>query len=195
MSKTDKTDPAWLQEYLYGRVKHDHRSGVCLEETFEAARPSSGPWRAGRHHWRNCPKREVIAIDCPCDNTCWHWVRAQAQQILVRGPWGWERRPVNCPPHRHERVVVHTDVPCVFCDNKLAVPTCTRDIPMGYIAKVRRLYGDGPDREFRNKWEAAARRAARDTLRCAARDYNTNGDTDVEPEPVRHRHAAHWAWW
>jgi hypothetical protein len=72
--------------------------------------------------------------------------------------------------------------------------TCRVWCRLGYEVAVCVVYGSPPPQDFRAVWERSARRDKRDTLRAAAREYNTHHDTDAEPLPVRHRHTArrHW---
>ncbi len=39
------------------------------------------------------------------------------------------------------------------------------------------------------------RRQERDACRAAMRDWNANGDTEFEPEPIQARNSARWLWW
>lgn len=57
-----------------------------------------------------------------------------------------------------------------------------------------RFCDTGPDKDACRKHEKAARQKARVQLRAAVRDYNGNGETDISPEPYRHRHQAAWDW-
>src|SRR3990167_2289011 len=43
-------------------------------------------------------------------------------------------------------------------------------------------------------WEKPARAQTRITLRTSMREYNSYGETNIEPEPHRHRHQALF-WW
>lgn len=67
------------------------------------------------------------------------------------------------------------------CDIDSVNGLCSRRSPYRYHCEVtaadRRLAYYGPERAY-----------ARVMLSNAVRDYNTHGDTDIEPEPIRHRH-------
>lgn len=50
MSKTDKTRPGWVKAFFDAPIHHDHRKGVCREETFEDAQ--AWATRRPRYNWR-----------------------------------------------------------------------------------------------------------------------------------------------
>lgn len=53
-----------------------------------------------------------------------------------------------------------------------------------------------PPRWFnRHVWYGPQRRQERTILGEAKKDYNANGDTDIEMANVNHRHNGYWLWW
>lgn len=205
MSRTDKTDPGWLQEHRYGIVEHDHcRGGECRVETLAQARASAA--RSDRHPRERCARYTLVEEACPGHLNCYlARNRLNTLRNLARWDNGFvallrldrynDRNPFFCDrPHR--RYVYDSSVPCEGCARREAMPpaTCEHRIVRGYV-HVARVYGDAPPPWFRRQFETTARADTRTALRNAARDYNTNGDTDIEPEPTRHRHNAGWYWW
>lgn len=203
MSRTDKTVPYRVREYRDGSIDHDHITGRCVEESREQAlehRISS--WRRYAH---DCPRRTRIEYECPgycpiedgprsggCYSARWrHKVVAAMNEPDHDGlvPYWhverWRRRRVFCErPH----VVVRNDrsIPCDDCDSR---PTCEYNLDWSYS----RIVGSAP-RDYRKDFHRANRRNERDVLNDARRDYNANGDTDLEPVDKYHRHCANWYW-
>ena len=64
-----------------------------------------------------------------------------------------------------------------------------------------RAYGGGycaggvPTWYCRETYHRPQRREMRDVLNDARRDYNANGETDIEPINRQARNEAHWSWW
>jgi len=66
---------------------------------------------------------------------------------------------------------------------------------MRYSVMVAKVYGQTVPREARNMHHNTSRMDERMTLREAARDYNTHGETDLNMEDNPHRHSASWFYW
>lgn len=205
MSHTDAHRPGWLQYFddaVPVRVAHDHRDGRCVEETLEYAR-----WqrtRPHRHYWRNCAKYEAIVEECPhvkklhrvyespCDRIARHWRMWVAANPTINERLDY---PFIFPKHEHTSHVKHDNWPC-SCDNDPERPTCYRRYACGYFYYASKVYGDHPNHEDRRLYyHGPERRRTRDSLRDAARDWNANGDTDVEPDTRQHRHSVAWLLW
>jgi hypothetical protein len=200
MSKTDKTRPWWVIQHdptLHSRVVHDHRHGACVVESPEYAR-----WNAAsstvlaRHIWSGtCPRWDRIIEFCAPDRgESRPWCRAGWAITVGVGPrWdhtflGAHRVTLTCEGHPR-MVPVAPDAACATCDSVPPTPTCrvrVLDCPGERPAAVAYLA---------NRAERSARRATRSALRAAARDWNTHGDTDIEPVPAWHRDGARWDAW
>lgn len=92
----------------------------------------------------------------------------------------------------HIRNVFHSDWPCV-CDNEPRPATCDYTLSRadggGYCS------GGVPTWYCRETYHRPQRREMRDVLNDARRDYNANGDTEIEPVNRQARNEAHWSWW
>ena len=200
MSKTDKTAPGWLHEFRDGRLVHDHRAGPCRPETLHDARLDAG--RSNHHPNGSCAKRASVPVACPGAPACARAARELARLVdEARAGGDWDeicrmnrasvRLAVRCDSH--VRAEYDADAPCPGCDERRARPTCEHRFGMPY-AHVARMYGAGPPAAYRRYRERAVRSDGREALRMAARDWNSHGDTDLDPGPVRHRHEAGWSW-
>lgn len=57
-------------------------------------------------------------------------------------------------------------------------------------------YRSSPPAWYRRAvYHAPERTNARDVLRAATKDWNANGDTDIEPVSRQTRNSAAWLWW
>lgn len=180
MSRTDAHAPVWVHDFFGGVVRHDHARGVCIEETLERARlEANSRWKRYTHDAR-CPR--VSYTQEYCDQTrlgykCWN--------VVVGSD--------VCGGHN----VRHYDksVGCQVCDTVPVEPTCDRQVPGRYYHRLTNLYGQHVPSDVVNLYERVDRQRTRAALHDAARDWNANGDTDVEPPTDQHRHAASWYYW
>lgn len=71
-----------------------------------------------------------------------------------------------------------------------------RGLPHGLSPCYPWVHETAPTLDAHLFWWGPARAQMRDVLRAAVADWNTNGATDLEPEPRQHRHAM-WGggWW
>ncbi|BFU47655.1 hypothetical protein KRMM14A1004_58920 [Krasilnikovia sp. MM14-A1004] len=177
MSRTFKTRPVWVHDYADGVLHHDHRGGICREQTLDDAR------RAGRRHLAS------------------HWRRCRAHALddaLCRRP----DRGGSCSEHR---VRVASDVTCRGCASATERPTCTRVAGRGWWDRQRRLRGDAVPAWFVTQiYHSPMRRSSRDVLRRAVGEYNAgfraddDGCADLEDRwepPVLPASGADWLWW
>lgn len=200
MSRTDKDLPYRIREYREGAIDHDHTTGRCVEETREhALEHRISAWRRYDH---DCPRRERIETPCAgycaADNTrsyCWsaRHIYDSRRRLIELTPNAWtaeylERlrlRRIFCDrPHVHH--MYHRSIPCDVCD---ARPTCEYNLDWSYA----RIAGSAP-REYRRDFHRTHRRNERDVLNDARRDYNANGETELEPVDKYQRHCANWYW-
>lgn len=72
---------------------------------------------------------------------------------------------------------------------------CQRSWSRGYGWQVSVIYGEHVPGDVCNDYERMDRQDGRRVLRAAARDYNANGNTELEPVPARHRHKGIWHFW
>ena len=198
MSRTDKTDPAWLQIFRAGRVDHDHRSGVCHVETLHDAVMNAG--RSDHHRNSQCAKHTWIFTECPGHIEC-YWAESALRRFCVearlnndglmmrKGSRYNARKLFRCSTHKTH--VFSPDVYCAGCESAREFVTC--DVNCNWH-RSKVFYDGGAPASFRAKRERAGRRAARGVLHEAVRDWNGNGETDVSPEPLRHRNNADWLW-
>ena len=203
MSRTDNTRPGWLVEYADGRLHHDHRSGTCVPATFSDIRRDAG----GRSSWHSrydCARWEYTIIDCPGHPDCWHARAELADRIRLARACGDDDRlaglhrygpgrPYRCRDgHAHW---AETGLDCGRCTEQAAqrAITCRYWLDADYL-RVQVVHGSrASEPGDRRRAEGRARTRTRDVLRAAAAEWNAYGDTDVEPEPTRHRHSC--AWW
>lgn len=203
MSRTDKTVPYRVREYRDGSIDHDHTTGRCVEESREQALEAHhSSWKRYDH---DCPRRTRYEYECPgyCPaedgpGAGWCWAARERHKTLMKTnePWDsivqpawhverWRRRRVFCVrPHTVTRY--NRGTPCADCD---ARPTCEYDLDWSY----RRIVGSAPH-DYRQLFHRANRRNERDSLHSARRDWNANGDTDIEVVDRYHRHCANWYW-
>lgn len=183
MSRTDAHRPVWVHDFFDGSIDHDHAGGECVVETFEFMRWQATSRANPNRHYDACPRTSYSEYRCddpdgnPGRTSCWRVYR--------------ELEP--CVGHSY----LHTDysAECAVCDSRPPIPTCDRRIPGSYWWRVTKLYGDHVPGDICNLHERGKRREKRDVLRAAAKDYNTHGETDIEPAPAWHRHAAAWYYW
>ena len=189
VSKTDKTRPWWVQLFDPGVgacVEHDHRFGEGRVESFAEKRQrvtsrTVGWWR----HERRCERWEVETLFCGVHEGVWgcesSWAAYRANALGLP-------RPV-CPGHTR-LYVAHPDVPCEVCDAPDRAP-CEMRWPYPYRWEMRHIHGYSVGRASKRLGEKARRRATRDALRLAAKEWRAEGDTDVEP-PVPIPHPPGW---
>lgn len=213
MSRTDAHRPGWVQQFdpdVPASIRHDHRSGRCVEETFEYARwNATQRFGGGRHYYGRCDKYEAYAYECPQDHEavptrtgCYTvWSAYNSWQSAMRDYerdkyWFYSAPRWRFPEHEHTRYKFHADWSCETCVAQPEVPTCDLYFDRGYGWQVSKVYGDHPNREDRRLYyNGPERRRVRDVLHGAARDWNANGDTDVEPDTRQHRHSVAWLMW
>lgn len=202
MSRTDKDRPWWvmvLQDKNY--IDHDHRRGVCIEETPEYVRAYNG---GSFHRWthRECDK--VVSVVEYCTKrephtdwygkpTCWTW---RCTCDLPRGKRhvhslfceNWVR--VQCDGHTHR--VRDESVAC-SCDDWPDVPTCS--IEPADENRHRWFSGGVPSAFVRTVYHGPERTRER-KLRDLAREYNAYGDLeDGDFFNRQGRNSARWDWW
>lgn len=213
MSRTDAHRPGWLQYFddtVPVRVSHDHRLGNCVPETLEYARWNATQRFAGlRHLPSRCSKYEAYAYPCPQDRdatpsaggcyTVWSaydsWRYAVHEHESVRYPW-WTKPRWRFPEHEHTSYKHFPDRYCEGCASQPEHPTCVRQYACRYPYYASKVYGVRPSREDRRLYyNGPERRRTRDVLRDAARDWNANGDTDIELDTRQHRHSVAWLLW
>lgn len=88
----------------------------------------------------------------------------------------WRGNPLECDlydDHRNDRWQRRNN--CGW-----TLPYCFGGVPSAYVSLV---------------YHWPQRRQERDACRDAMRDWNANGDTDIEPEPRQARNSARWMWW
>lgn len=186
MSNTFKTRPWWVQKFdprMPASIHHDHRFGECVEETIELAEAQN---RRGIKIWRHrnpdrCPRWvwEVTVCD-PFDSTTAHW-ECYNRAWAWKRTWGAVSRP-KCPGVRRA-VQTYPNAACVVCDADDAQhTTCDRRIDRSYGWEMRHVFGTSEGRAGKRLLEKSRRARAHIALRNAARDWNANGDTDIEPE-------------
>lgn len=200
MAHTDKTRPAWVQQFdpdVPASIKHNHIYGECIEETLDYARwAQSRPNH--RHAWRNCRKLEWVEDPCPHDprkdsliespcHTIWKTYRAWLGLNETMG----ERfaNPWRLPEHEHHKRVRHEEWPCT-CDDWPLRPTCDYSFDTGYCTYAARYYGGGvPQWYVDHTWNNPERVRVRDDLRAMAKEWNANGDLEDGDFPnYQHRH-------
>ena len=220
MSRTDKDRPYRLREYDDGYIDHDHRSGECRVESREQALMPT--WRHMTRHYRNCKKYEIVAKPCRGAvlsdiivgrwgagykrGACGHACRSlETKRMHVSDPttywlervrffnrYGNDRVRFFCAEGVHDERVYHADWPCV-CDDTPPGSTC--DYRLSRADGGGYCIGGVPTWYCRETYHRPQRREMRDVLNSARRDYNANGDTDIEPVNRQARNSAHWSWW
>lgn len=184
MSDTDKTRPWWVKAFdpaTGATTKHDHRASDCRPVTFAAlrhrVRSRTNMWQ----HYRKCPRHEWATAYCPDRTACQHhtiaWRAARDQDAPP---------PPPCPGHAR-LTLARPDLPCDIC--AAAADPCTPGWPgRRYGWSIQHVYGGhSPGRGSKRMGEKRRRAAARTALHAAARDWNANGDTDIEPgRPTPH---------
>jgi hypothetical protein len=184
MSDTDKTRPGWVSDFFDGTLEHDHTGGFCRPETLDSARAEA---RGAYRHTNRCRRISWVEVPCPTPgDRCATWL-----------PWVQRCRG-------HLRRVVDDTVHCPSCAARADAPTCTRRI-VEHWEDTQRRYGGGVPAWFRRQvHHAPMRRAARDVLHGAAREYNAgyrpDDDTHLDLEdawepPTRHHRSAAQLWW
>lgn len=156
MSKTDRTDPLWVQQLRDGQLVHDHTRGICLPEDDRRR------WRTLTRHWYRCPRRVLTAIECPVTG-CWYAYRAQREAAAAGLP-----DPGGCG-RVHSRSHYDLSIPCATCDTP--VPTCTYEL--GSYGAVRDALGLNPPAWWRkHRTHAPMRGERRRAGRLALKEYN-----------------------
>ena len=69
MSRTDKDRPEWVRRFdhtIVTHIEHDHRDGICEEETFEDARAyATSRRRYGAHRYDGrCVAYQQVEVGC-----------------------------------------------------------------------------------------------------------------------------------
>lgn len=199
VSDTYHTRPGWIVEFTEGAVRHDHTRGTCRVETLDHARATAVNGR--RHPASRCARWEWVTEPCAghvtCSRAAWllteriEYARADHDDVTLRklrayGP----HRPFRCA-FDHQVRVYRPELHCPRCDE---LRDWLRNEPTCLILldrrTSRRVFSDGMQPGTRQRWERLARARTRETLRAALTDYRAHGDTDIEPEPTRHRHVA-----
>lgn len=180
MSHTDKDAPAWVRNAENGVIRHDHRHGVCVAETFDDARAYAGGFSRWGHHrvcrkyveeFHTCTKAEperprsyfsrYFGYGVAEDKICWN--RWFDRELHVH-------RSTQCLGHYTRRY--DADAECV-CDTWSERPTCTFE----YTVKHRYYTTSTPDPDWERRVHyGPRRRAARDTLRELTKEYNAGSD-------------------
>lgn len=224
MSRTDKDRPHWVATIQDGNgaIDHDHRNGVCVEETLENAKRRNGSHYAyGRHH--NCNKsvriefgchvskatgRRVVAWDNP-DAEDFRYIR----DMYRNQPPCWSRicdcnhgmydylermycdSKYNTKCFGHYAIVRDNSVPCT-CDDYPEVPTCELTAPDNSRGGWRRYTWGGVPTWYCREVYHRPERARERKLNDMAREYNTYGDIEDDDFVNRQaRNEARWMWW
>lgn len=181
MSRTDAHRPVWVHDFFDGTIQHDHRSGVCVEETLERVRWEANSRSKRYRHDPACPRVSYDVRHCDGPDSlgyrCWTVIKATDV----------------CNGHNVRRY--DETVPCAVCDLIPEPATCNYRIPGRYYWRLTKLYGEHVPADVVNMYEHVDRQKTRLALRDAARDWNANGETDIEPDVTQHRHAASWYYW
>jgi hypothetical protein len=202
MARTDKDRPWWVVQHQENNpIKHDHRHGECVEETFETSRG----YAHNRHrygHCKNCRKYTTIEYTCTKaepyrgrygygTQTC--WVRVCTCPI----PDSWKSELHGCENREWTGCIGHTrrdfdaSIPCV-CDDFPPDPTCCRSYTYDYPW----TRGGAPSSYVHVVWTGPERARERDGLRALAKEFNATGGIEDDDFPNnQHRHGAAWMWW
>lgn len=206
MSRTYAHRPAWVQKYdnessIPTAVRHDHRNGECVVETFEYARADAGGAYKHWRHSRNCKKREVVTHYCTRKNPEYRGSYPPNRYSLMCWSSSYDYldgafTSVRCAGH--EKLVMHDEIPC-SCDlPRPAVPTCTVDWTWRYYHMVTKIYGDHvPSDRATAEWYGPERVRVRDELRKARALYRADPDDDFDfdfPNP-QHKHRSSYSYW
>lgn len=225
MSRTDKDLPYRIREYEDGYVDHDHRGGECRVESREQALtptwrryhqhyrvcqkyevvpdPCKGAllvtarsaertsWGAIRHYRKDtCSAAlEELVFLWETYNT---WLPAEDEKSTRRKFARYAAGKRHFCDREHTRRVYHPEWPCT-CDDTPPAATC--DYRLSRADGGGYCQGGVPTWYCRETYHRPQRREARDVLNAARRDYNANGDTEIEPVNRQARNEARWAWW
>jgi len=205
MSRTDKDVPYRIKRYRGGQIKHNHLTGECREESRDHAL-KEGRFITGRNHWRKCKKRERVETVCPGRYECYHARRLYTNLIELHTPYAiaheYDRRLLararNTRPENflcrevHYTTIVHDEIACSFCDIPREDPTCEYEFQHNFWWS---WYNQAAPREYRNQMQRDNRRKVKAATDDARRDYNENGDTDVDPRDKYAPRSASWYYW
>lgn len=193
MSKTDKDRPHWVKRVdptLSPRIEHDHRSGECIEETFESlkrsATSSDRMWRY--RHPKRCPRCELVTTFCTPPND----VRPYCSAGRVYS-WMRSQIPLTCLGHQKWEIT-KPDEPCISCDApREPDPTCWFSYsPVSY----HRYYSSSVPGWYRHHiWFDPERGRERLELDSIRKAYNAGEDIDDFDFPnYQHRSCGQWYW-
>lgn len=200
MSKTDKTRPWWVQKFdptMPSSVHHDHRHGECVEETFDIAEAQAHRRAQQWRHRSNgsCPRYAVVTEYCRSSRDVRYWgeclehfrdaARGYRLVLLEDGTVVHrEVPPFACPGHQRLRMTSPA-APCLVCEETEGLmTTCDRQFDRRYGWQVTKVSGHSAGRAGKRLEEKSRRAQARQVLREALREWNADGDTDLEPDPT-----------
>ena len=213
MSRTDKDRPWWVTNFQDGPelYDHDHRNGVCIEETLEYAKwAQHRSWRhtcKKRTTWLEyCTKAEAHAKRSPyrvygernydkCWTTTCDHPRYMYRTRTYHDTWG-------CPDATRRQCAGHREygwdasIAC-SCDDFPPRPTCDRTAvdDRNGTRRWRYTWGGVPS-EFVRTYYHKPERARERSLNDYAREYNTYGELeDGDFDTRQARNSARWLYW
>ncbi len=223
MSRTDKDRPWWVINHQdHNDIDHDHRNGICVEETLELAKFYAG----GRGYRPKHKCKKVVRVDFECYPRKVNGKRQILFTVEVpESPYPWNRyhdknRKKSCwsetcdcghaPDAWTERYYCQdkyrtecfghwysyrdNSINC-DCDNWPKTATCNlyaRDTRGGYS---RYTWGGVPNSFVRTNYHKPERARERE-LKNMVREYNAYGDIEDSDFFNRQaRNSSHWYYW